>query len=1189
MAGSNSKRWIAALVALVVFIVLAWVLGVYVPLTDGERLWLRVGLVTLGVITAGALAWFLRPQGPPAPSKQKDDALVSVATARARMPRGAFDAKPLVLLVGTEGSCKTTVVQRAELDPELLGGEALGGDGPPAPTASANLWLVKDAVLAEAGGPVFSDAGRWKEFVRALRAPRLRAALGRGSAPPRSAVVCVSCDVFYSGAGEQLDTIAALTRQRLADAARDLGVALPVYVLFTKADRIPHFEAWASPFTRDEVRQPLGAAVPLMDDGAEAAGSYAERLVPRIEAAFGEIVGSMAGRRLDLLAREGAPERRLAAYEVPRELGKLAPLATRFLTEICRPLQLGVSPKLRGFYFVGARPVLVTDATAAPAPAAAAAAVAGGSRATVAFARPNLSVGGAPGAYGPPSTAARKVPQWTFLDRIFPDIIFGDPVPPVLAGGGTRVAGLRRALLGSGIAAGLVLAGAVLVSWLSNRSLANRTIAAARAVEALPVVQAPEGTILFPSAEALRRLDDLRAVLDEVRTAEVDGVPLHMRWGLWRGNQLLADGRRVWVTGYRRQLHDVAYAALVDSLRALPAAPRPTDDYGTDYAWLKAYLEMTSDANRATPDFLAPVLLKSWQRGQPTDADITALARRQFEFFAGELPRANPIPQPADAQLVRNTRGFLGGFQGPQRIYQYMLSEAGKAAKPAKLVEHSPTSVGVVSAPEVAGSFTADGWKFMQDAFRNADRFFEGEQWVVGDAGAAGQQDRDRIVAELRRQYRADYTQQWRTYLRSIAVNRLTSVADAATKLTTLGGAQSPLLAALSLAAQNTGARATDSALAAGFQPVHAVTAPDVIDKLVTDANKSYSDGLIALGTTVDAVAKAPPVTDSASALAKQAANQQALDEARKAKTSTLQVAAKFNTDTAAAQTGPTVSALLTAPIDMAEALLRGARYVYTAPVKPKPGDKPAAAPPPPPPANPAEKAALIKAINDRGAAFCAQLSPLLAKFPFSPDATAEASAKEVADALAPGSGALWLFEKDRLDDLLEKQGDKWAPKADAPVALSEQFVQFFNRAARASAGLFPAGAAEPKMVVRAHAVSTDKAPEIYLRQGSQEARFVKNSPPQQFVWPSTTGREASLSSKLVRAHRSDTRVTVARGVGDWALFRLVAQATKSEGTHAEWNNKDVGTIAIDFEYENGLPVLARGWLGMSCTGQVTK
>ena len=176
------------------------------------------------------------------------------------MQRGAFAAKPIVLVLGAQGSCKTTVVMRSGTDPELLAGDAPPAKGEaPKPTSSANVWLVRDAVLAEPGADVLADAGRWRRFVRAMRGPRFAAAFGRGTAAPRAAVVCVSCDHFYSGgAGQHLEGLGRLTRERLAEAARELGVALPVYVLFTKADRIPHFEDWAAPFTSEEIHAPLG-------------------------------------------------------------------------------------------------------------------------------------------------------------------------------------------------------------------------------------------------------------------------------------------------------------------------------------------------------------------------------------------------------------------------------------------------------------------------------------------------------------------------------------------------------------------------------------------------------------------------------------------------------------------------------------------------------------------------------------------------------------------------------------------------------------------------------------------------------------------------------------------------------------------------------------------------------------------
>jgi type VI secretion system protein ImpL len=730
------------------------------------------------------------------------------------------------------------VVTRAGLDPLLLAGDApaLGpGDAAP-PTAAANVWLAGGAggaaaagaagggaVLAEPGGAVFADAARWRAFVRALRAPGLAAAVGRGAPAPRAAVLCVSCDQFFAGS-EQLDRLAQLARERLAEAARTLGVALPVYVLFTKADRVPQFEAWSAPFTRDEVRAPLGAALPFdaPRDAASAAGGYAERVTPRVERAFAAVAGALAGRRLELLGRESVDDRRLAAYEFPRELGKLAPAVARFLTEVCRPLHLGVAPQLRGFYFVGARPVVIGDALAgqgvAAAAAAAAPAVAAG--ATSAFIRPSAPTGGAAapsvGGYAPPST--RRVPQWAFLDRLFPDVILADRGAAAAALGGVRVARLRRGLLGAAAAAGLVLAAMVGRSWANNRELAERARVAAAGVTGLPVVTAPAGSIAFPSADALRRLDALRAVLDTIRGYQADGVPTRLGMGLWQGDALADGARAVWLSGYRRQLHDAAWTALVDSLRTLPDVPRPADDYGRSYAGLKAYLINTAEPQRSTPEFLAPVLLTSWQRGQPVDADVAGLARRQFEFYARELKIAPPFPEAADAALVRRGREFLGRFAGAERIYQFMLAEASKAAPPAQLAALAPQAAGVLTAPgDVPGAFTARGWAFMQDAFRNADRFFQGERWVVGDAGAAQSGDRDRVLAELRARYRGDYVERWRAWVRGLAVVRAGSARDAGARLGTLGGAQSPLLAALSLAARNT---AVDSGVAAAFQPV---------------------------------------------------------------------------------------------------------------------------------------------------------------------------------------------------------------------------------------------------------------------------------------------------------------------------------------------------------------------------------
>ena len=1198
MARSKSTRWYAALVVLLAFILLAWLLGAVLTLTDGERVALRVGLVVLGLVAAGSLLWFLRPVDEPAAAPAaagRDEALVTVAAARARLPRGAFDAKPIVLVLGSQGSCKTTVVTRSGTDPQLLAGDAPPAKGEaPKPTSSANVWLIRDAVLAEPAAGVLADAARWRRFVRAMRGPRFAAAFGRGKAPPRAAVVCVACDHFYSGgAGEHLEALGRLTRERLAEASKELGVALPVYVLFTKADRIPHFEEWAAPFTSEEIRAPLGAALPF-DNAAQhgaarssAAGSYAERVTPRLDAALAGIVAALAARRTQLLGRESLTDRRLGAYELPREMSKLSTPLSRFLIELCRPMHLGVSPQLRGFYFVGARPVLVSDV--APAVAAKPAPVsAGAPDATRVFASLGVAAATAAPSYSPP--ASRRVPQWVFLDRLFTDVILADGGAATAATGGLRVARVRRTLLGVGIAAALVVAGAVTRSWLGNRSLAKRVTTAAAGVAALPVVASPGGVVTFPSVDALTRLDALRATLDTLVAYRADGVPTSLRWGLWRGDALLAGGRRVWLEGYRRQLHAAAWGALVDSLRALPETPRPTDDYGRDYAMLKAYLIMTNESPRSTPKFLAPVLLTSWARGQSLDADMTALARRQFEFYATELARANPFPMAADGGIVRHSREYLRRFSGGDQIYQSMLAQANQAAPPAKLVEVAPMAAGVIAAPnEMPGAFTAAGWSQMENAFRNSDPYFVGEPWVVGDSAAAQTQDREAVLTALRRRYRGEYVQRWRTYVRGTSVVRSTSARDVAQKLGILGGAQSPLLATLALVARNT---AIDSGMAAAFQPVHTVTPPGPPDKFVSDANQQYVSALVGAQAAIEQVSNMPPVVDTASAQAMVQAAQQALGPVTQAKVAARQLAQKFAVDTAAVQVGPPVAALLLAPIDGAEAALRtisATRPPTVAKPQVAAGGGGAAPPPPPPPAG-GGAAALAAILNERGRALCAAMTPMLAKFPFSPDAQAEASIPDVAAMLAPGTGALWAFHQERLEPLLEKQGGQWVEKAGAPVALSAPFLVFFNRAAAVSAALF-GGAAEPHIELTARGVVTPQVSQITLSHGSYVARFIKDTPPAQLLWPSQTGREAKL---IARVGKRD--LLVDQTTGDWALFRLVARATRADGSgssvRAEWTNqKTAGVpVAVEFVVRGAYPVLQRGALGgMSCIAQVTR
>ena len=215
----------------------------------------------------------------------------------------------------------------------------------------------------------------------------------------------------------------------------------------------------------------------------------------------------------------------------------------------------------------------------------------------------------------------------------------------------------------------------------------------------------------------------------------------------------------------------------------------------------------------------------------------------------------------------------------------------------------------------------------------------------------------------------------------------------------------------------------------------------------------------------------------------------------------------------------------------------------------------------------------------------------MLGKFPFNPDATTEATIAEVVGLLAPNSGQLAAFQLERLGEFMEKQGGKWVAKPGGAVVLSAPFVDFFNRATRVSDALFDGGST-PRLVFLAKADVSVLTPTVTLTQGTQRARFDQNAPPAQFVWPSSTGREATLLAQF----KGERERPVARGTGEWAIFRLVAAATKVEGSggnlRGEWaaTGKGAQPVGVQLTIDSGAPLFQRGWLGnMTCASQVTR
>ena len=121
-----------------------------------------------------------------------------------------------------------------------------------------------------------------------------------------------------------------------------LGVRVPVYALFTKADLIAGFTEFFDDLDRERRGQVWGVTFPLNKTEAGTAGLFGGE--------FRLLVERLNQRLLDRLQAERSPERRTLIAGFPAQVASLAAPLGEFLTEAFGGSRLDPAPVLRGVY-----------------------------------------------------------------------------------------------------------------------------------------------------------------------------------------------------------------------------------------------------------------------------------------------------------------------------------------------------------------------------------------------------------------------------------------------------------------------------------------------------------------------------------------------------------------------------------------------------------------------------------------------------------------------------------------------------------------------------------------------------------------------------------------------------------------------------------------------------------------------
>jgi type VI secretion system protein ImpL len=1174
------------LFALFLYVCLVWVGALYwyegPQVTKFGFFWTAAGLIAVLVFLAGSHLWGwwrlwraragVRPAAVaarPAPAVHEDDAALTVLIAEAnaslakapgyvgKRGKTPLSGLPLYLLIGPEGSGKTSTFLNSGIEPVLLAGQVTGA-GQTVPTRLCNLWLARNAIFAEIGGRVYSgDLARWTQLLRVLHgaAPlplwrRLWGDSERGLELRGAIGFCDAKEFTSPSNPERMERYSRHWQERLRAVAEAFGMDFPVYQVIAKGDAIPFFSDYFRRISESDAGQVLGCTLPI--DLGRSHEATVETESKRLTRSFNPLYFALAKRRVTQLAHEPDPARRPGIYEFPREFKRIRAPLVQFLSEVFRANPLQPGPQLRGYYVTGRREIEVVGADTgdsqdysrgANIPTDATQLLRGD--ATQIFRPGNFTPGPAVGARG--VLAAR----WMFASELFRNVVLADTPQRKARPADARLDLYRRVAFGAACTVCAMLCVAFLWSWGGN----NRLLAEVRRAGNSDILK----TGKLDSLGQLQSLEALRAQVVRLTRYDRSGPPMSLRWGLYSGRgKFLADARNAYFQRFQHLLLSGWNGAMA---RRLGGA---NDSYDQTYRLLKTHLMIAGSCPAEPP--LASRVLKETSHEISTDAgpEWHALANRQIDFYSSELAYDNPCRLPEDIAARDRAREHLAKIKGVQQVYVGILAGAEKTLiRQPRLVELAPNYMQVLSGPgELSSAFTEDGWKYVEKASKERNAGSLGESCVTGGFGSAVPTVQDAVMQrEIQRLYVRDYVDQWRKFLAGFSVVRYNNADDAARKLDILAGNRSPLLGLFALTANQTnfpaspaesevigrvkqllpGLKKAETAankaidladpsdglsrpadITRSFQPVHWVVPPGS-DTWVGEKNGAYIDSLQQLRHSMQDIAHGTGNPPDA------AVHQAAGQNYEKALDSVRQVAKGFKA-MGVEGLDREVQRLLEEPI------LRTKGFIISDMDK-----------------NAAGK------INGDLRILCSHLSKVLRKYPFQPLSKEDSSLAEVAAEFAPVNGEIWKFQAKSLGELTVKEGSLWKAKDPAKKPqLTQDLLDFLNRAQSITSAFYSASGAQIgfNYTLRPRLDSSFQSSILELEVDGQLHPWTTRLQ-KQFTWPAAAGATPGAIARI----KGSFAYPFENRSGSWGIFRMMGDAEPRQPMTklVEWKYSRVG------------------------------
>jgi type VI secretion system protein ImpL len=965
---------------------------------------------------------------------------------------------PWYAIIGPPASGKTTVLRNSGLKfPYLPGtGDRLKGIGG---TRNCDWWLTNHAILLDTAGRWSIEEGErdeWLAFLELLKKHR-------GERPLNGIIAAVSIAgddaTSISGAAEDdLKDIALRMRERLDEITGRLGVALPVYLLFTKCDLIHGFVESFGNLSGERRKQIWGFTAPVLQGTRRDPGNYFAQQ-------FNLLRDELEQRAVARMSDEVDPAIIPLIYEFPAQFGALEKKLTLFVDELFDASAYRETPLLRGAYF--------TSGTQE------------GSPADLLFEEMADALNLRPQVYERREEERKSY----FVHDMLMRVVFEDRALATASASELSRRHWNRRLGTGGLLASALL-GTVLTTDACRHNLhALQHTRGALAASEREREQGSSDTLTATRPELIAALGELERDIPRHALGSRGLRDL----GLHAGDRVTPPLERYYANAITqavvRPLLQQNHAALIARTRELQVSAgarrsQSLDDGARDELRdaLSLHLLLTGPRASCTPkpvvrkEFILTRLLALWGRAEPADVAGTSERRQLLDRYVAltDHPIAT-LSVERDERAVVAARRALAEDDRAERQLERVVAQF--AATPQTLETLAGASVALQALESVGGAFNLQAWAQISRGFGAADFHESDGDWVFGCDGSRD----DAAQAELdsrtfQQNYLKRYAASWHKFVSGLVARSPRDVAEAETMLGELVDRSGVLGALFTSVHENT-------ALSPIRDPLAAQPKPESLQNVKTALDVGAK---IATGVVGERLTQGLKVADAAQKILPRAAEAEyveplhaqfadfarfgeagqggggvsGLDRYRRLLEPVLVALQAYRQDESRVDglAGAAQSAL-----DNTDLLIRDHGGAWAAALR-------GLLVPP--------LAGVVDLVrrgrsSQLALAYCdAVYSPfqreLAGRFPLSPDSAEGASLQSFARFFQPGSGSLWAFQKTYLAGSVRSEGGRFRfTGAEARGVFRAELLDFLRRAAAITQAFFPDGGEAPHMQFR--------------------------------------------------------------------------------------------------------------------------